>query len=142
MKNISRIALALGASTLFAASVASAAQDLPNGSYGDTNIATFVETSSGASIEWACEAAKFQGAIRLESGGTFEATGLYGSSLQSESSWVPVVMSGKLTEGSCNKTGACFPTTIQITISQERSGAKVGSWTFVEGDTGVTNHCG
>ncbi len=142
MKNLSRYGLALGASTLFASSVAFAAQDLPNGTYGDPNVATFVESSSGASIEWACDAAKFKGAIRIQSGGTFDVTGTYGSSLQSESSWTPVVMSGKLVEGSCTARGACFPTTLQITITNEKTGGKIGSWSFVEGDTGVTNHCG
>jgi hypothetical protein len=139
---LSRIAIALGASTLLASSVAFAAQYLPNGTYGDSNVATFTESSSGASIEWACAGAKFDGAIRIEGGGTFDVNGFYGSSLQSESDWTPVVMSGKLIEGSCTARGACFPNTIQVTIKNEKTGGKIGSWTFQEGAAGVSNHCG
>ena len=141
MKNLSRIALVLGSSTLFVSSVALAAEKLPNGTYGDPNVATFVESNSGASIEWACEAAKFDGAIRIESGGTFESTGFYGSPLQAESSWTPVLMTGKLIEGSCTARGVCFPNTIQVTLRNEKTGGKIGSWTFEEGAAGVSFQC-
>jgi hypothetical protein len=142
MKNLSRIALAAGACTLFASSFASASSDLPNGTYGDPNVATFVETSSGATIEWACEGAEFEGAIRLESGNTFEEAGYYGSSLAPHSDWTPVLMSGKLNEGGCTSTGVCFPHSITVQLTNLKTGKKIGTWTFIDGDTGVTIRCG
>jgi hypothetical protein len=141
MKNLSRIALAAGTCTLLASSAAFAADDLPNGTYGDPNVATFTETSSGATIEWACAGASFNGAIRLEDD-TFEATGTYGSSIAPHSEWSPVLMTGKFIQGGCTKSGVCFPQSIQIQITNIDTGKKVGSWTFIDGDEGVSVRCG